>query len=34
MGLQYTRIALQDQAIIRQFINEEINKGIKGFTGK
>jgi len=34
MGLQYTRIALQDQATIRQFINEEINKGIKAFTGK
>ena len=34
MGLQYTRIALQDQAIIRQFINEEINRGIKALKGK
>jgi len=34
MGLQYTRIALQDQAMIRQFINEEINKGIKALKGK
>jgi CheY-like chemotaxis protein len=29
MGLQYTRIESQDQAVIRQFIDEEINKGIK-----
>jgi CheY-like chemotaxis protein len=34
MGLQYTRIALQEQAIIRQFINEEINRGIKAVKGK
>ncbi len=29
MGLQYTRIAFQDQSIIQQFIIEEINRGIK-----
>lgn len=29
MGLQYTRIAFQDQSAIHQFIDEEINKGIK-----
>jgi response regulator RpfG family c-di-GMP phosphodiesterase len=29
MGLQYTRIASQDQSVIHQFIDEEINKGIK-----
>ena len=29
MGLQYTRIASPDQAIIRQFVDEEINRGIK-----
>jgi len=34
MGLQYTSIALKNQAIVRQFINEEINKGIKAFKGK
>jgi CheY-like chemotaxis protein len=34
MGLQFTRIALQDQSIIRQFINEEINKGIKAVEEK
>jgi DNA-binding NtrC family response regulator len=34
VGLQYTRIALQDQSMIRQFINEEINKGIKAVEEK
>jgi CheY-like chemotaxis protein len=29
MGLQFTQIALQDKAIIQQFIIEEINRGIK-----
>jgi CheY-like chemotaxis protein len=29
VGLQYTRIASQDQSFIHQFIDEEINKGIK-----
>jgi len=34
MGLQYTRIALQDQSAIHQFIDEEINKGIKAVEEK
>jgi CheY-like chemotaxis protein len=29
MGLQFTRIASQDRSVIHQFIDEEINKGIK-----
>jgi len=29
MGLQYTRISSQDQSAVHQFIDEEINKGIK-----
>jgi CheY-like chemotaxis protein len=29
MGLEFTRIALQDKTTIHQFIDEEINKGIK-----
>lgn len=29
MGLQFTRIAPQDQELIRQFIRQEISKGIK-----